>query len=178
MQDKYPFKDHVHNYSVWTSARAVQRKFTNTQNIKYAIENSRLRDFSEIRRCDSAKDFEEFHRDCAHEIINSFDELKVANATYGRAAKIIAIYLKTASIIPLEGQGNFSQLIHPPIDRILLTNLSRKNKIKKLCERGWTSLNENEYWTLCERIELEGFALNWKLEEYWHPEQEILSEKS
>jgi hypothetical protein len=177
MDKPYSFQDHVHNYAVWTAARAVQRGFTNTATIKKAIEASGLRTFSETENCDSQEAFEVFHRNCANQLINAFDNTLREKATYGVAAKIIAIYLKTAVVIPSGGNGNSIRFIHPPIDRILLTNLSRKHKIKNLCEKGWTSLNAEEYWKLCERIKNEKLEFDWTLETYWHPEQERISEK-
>ena len=173
MNNSYSFQDHLHNYATWTAARAVQRNFTNTKNIKIAIDKSKLKDFSELQNCNTPEDFENFHRECTKEITNIFIKQGIPQdkSTYGRAAKIIAIYLKTAIIIPSGGNGIISQLIHPPIDRVLSVNFSRKNNIKRLCEKGWTSLNEDDYWKLCERIKQEGFDLNWTLEKYWHPEQ-------
>lgn len=172
MRDTYLFQDYIHDYAVWTAARAVQRNFTTTQKIKFAIDKSNLREFGEVRKCVSIGEFNEFHRLCAKRIIEAFEELSVSNVTYGKAAKIIAIYLKTAVIIPMSGQGDISRFIHPPIDRILLTNISREHRIKKLCEKGWTSLTEDEYWELYGRIRQEGFLFDWTLEKYWHPEQE------
>lgn len=42
----YTFEDHLHNFAVWTSARAVQRGFTTTKNIKEVIEQTQLRAFA------------------------------------------------------------------------------------------------------------------------------------
>lgn len=172
MRDTYSFKDYIHDYAVWTAARAVQRGFTSTQRIQEAIDKSELHKFSEARKCDSIEEFNDFHRLCAKQIIEAFENRGIAKATYGRATKIISIYLKTSVVIPMSGQGNICQFIHPPIDRILLTNLSREHKLQKLCEKGWTSLNEEEYWNLYERVKREGFQFDWTLEKYWHPKQE------
>ncbi|WP_338875267.1 hypothetical protein WBJ53_06545 [Spirosoma sp. SC4-14] len=172
MREAYSFQDYIHDYAVWTAARAVQRKFTSTQRIKEAIDQSTLREFSESRECSTAEEFNNFHISCSNQIIETLKKANVANPTYGRAAKIIAIYLKTSLIIPMAGQGVICQFIHPPIDRILLTNLSKEHKIKKLCEKGWTALNEVEYWHLYERIKLEKLKFDWSLEKYWQPEQE------
>jgi hypothetical protein len=177
MNEPYSFQEHIHNYAVWTAARATQRKFTTTAKIKRAIEGSALREFSETGKCDSQDAYDTFHRRCAHQLIDGFDDSLRDKATYGIAAKIIAVYLKTALIIPSGGENTISQLIHPPIDRILLTNLSREHNIKQLCVKGWTALTENEYWELCKRIQENELPFNWTLERYWHPEQERISEK-
>ena len=41
----YDIQEHIHRYAVWTAARASQRNFTTTANIRRAIEESGLRDF-------------------------------------------------------------------------------------------------------------------------------------
>lgn len=171
MRDTYSFQDYVHDYAVWTAARA-QRSFTTTKKVKDAIAQSGLQEFSKARKCSSTEEFNNFHRSCAKQVIEAFNKADIKNATYGRVAKIIAIYLKTSVIIPMVGQGVICQVIHPPIDRILLTNLCREHHIKKLCERGWTSLTEEDYWSLYERIKQENLKFDWTLERYWHPEQE------
>jgi hypothetical protein len=113
----YSFNQHRHNFAMWTAARAVQRNFTTIGNIVNAIEKSGLRDFVESYKNISKLGFSEFHEGCANELINS---LKSHKCTYGIAAKIIAIYLKTALIMYTNGQ--FCENNHPPLDRILITN--------------------------------------------------------
>ncbi|MBK6447178.1 MAG: hypothetical protein IPF81_18330 [Bacteroidetes bacterium] len=41
-EDNYSFAEHVHRFAVWTAARAVQRNFTTTENIRKAIEQTEL----------------------------------------------------------------------------------------------------------------------------------------
>ena len=165
---KYSFKQHLHNYSVWTAARAVQRGFTTTRNIKIAIEKSDLQQFCELNFCKDVAEFEGFHRKCANQIMETFDDLDVRNATYGRASKIIAIYLKTAIVIPSKGECILSEFIHPPIDNILLSNLKKDNILSNY--EPWTTLSESKYWELCKRIKGSVTNFNWTLEEYWRPE--------
>ena len=127
-------KDYIHNFACWAAARAVQRKFTTTENIVNAINKSGLRDFVETYNGIGKAEFEAFHVTCAEKII---EELNNYKCTYGRAAKIIAVYIKTALIIPLHGVN--CDFIHPPIDAY---NLS---KIKGYEKRKWTKLNKDKY---------------------------------
>src|SRR5664279_758146 len=99
----YNFNQHRHNYAVWTAARAVQRNFTKTENIKVAVESSPLQSFAEDNLTYTAEGFEAFHRDCSHELINSFQKSWGIEASYGRVAKIISIYLKTSVILTSQG---------------------------------------------------------------------------
>lgn len=169
----YDFEKHLHNYAVWTSARAVQRGFTTTLNVKRAIENSTLQKFVRNKiRCRSLTEFEVFHRDCAKRIMASFKKSHVKGVSYGRAAKIISIYLKTTLILPLKGQGRLCTYIHPPIDSILLKNISSERN-KRWSSIPWTSLTEEKYWQLIDELRITFKKVDWTLEEYWKPESKI-----
>jgi len=126
----YTFNQHRHNYAVWTAARAAQRGFTTTANIKTAIDNSDLRKFSKDTLNYSVQDFDTFHKTCCHQLIKAFEKISLGKATYGRVAKIISIYLKTSIILCNKGEGNKCKIIHPPIDNILLTQMA--NNLKEL----------------------------------------------
>jgi hypothetical protein len=167
----YNFKQHIHNFSVWTAARAVQRAFTKTALIKYAIEDSDLRTFSESSdECDQ-KSFDEFHKRCAKQIIESFYRNNIV-CSYGRASKIIAIYLKTAVIIPLGEKHAKSSVIHTPIDSILLKTLDKKFRLNEFKYIRWTNLDETNYWALINKLKSKSLSISWTLEEFWSPSEE------
>ncbi len=97
----YEFHDHLHNFAVWTAARAVQRSFTKTKAIKNAIDSTYLKSLINITQEFTPVSFDQFHRKVANQIISSLiqnDESLPEKATYGRAAKIIAIYIKTIAV--------------------------------------------------------------------------------
>lgn len=168
---EYTFADHLHNYAVWTAARAVQRKFTTTVNIKSAIEVTRLRDFAEsLHEEMSTHEFDAFHRETAHAMIGFLNRIKV-NTSYGQAAKIIAIYLKTSVIIRESGAGTLSRMAHPPIDNILLSRLNKVYPTMVASKIRWTQLDESEYFKLIEKLRQLNFEYFWKIEKYWSPVQ-------
>lgn len=168
---QYTFSDHLHNYAVWTAARAVQRKFTTTSNIKSAIEASRLRDFAEsLHEVMSAEEFDTFHREMAHSMIGFLNGIKV-KTSYGQAAKIIAIYLKTSVIIRESGAGTLSRMAHPPIDNILLSRLNKVYPTLVASKIRWTQLDESEYFQLIEKLRKINFDFFWEIEKYWSPVQ-------
>jgi hypothetical protein len=169
----YTFNQHRHNYSVWTAARAVQRAFTSTANIRRAIEDSSLRRFSETESDISEDEFEAFHRKCSNEIITSLISQSVKNVSYGRAAKIIAIYLKTSVVIASQSNDKRSLIIHPPIDSILLKNLSIQILPQKITAKPWTQLDEAGYWSLVSQIMAVPKAFDWTLEEHWNLERDV-----
>ena len=164
----YTFSNHLHNYSVWTAARAVQRGYTTTKNIKAAIEKTELSKFAEKSDIKSPSDFDHFHRQTSKILIQHLTN-KGIHTTYGRAAKIIAVYLKTSIVIRDSGESVVAKIIHPPIDNILLSNLSKNNKKFGFSNIKWTQLSENEYFKLIDNLRTLHFDSFWKLEKYWTP---------
>src|SRR5687768_9455879 len=110
----YNFKEHKHRYAVWTAARAVQRSFTTTTSISSAINKTSLRFFIESSQILDQQTFDQQHKEWGQSIIDAFKSIHI-DCTYGRTAKIIAIYLKTSYIIASE-DAPMSRIIHPPID--------------------------------------------------------------
>lgn len=126
----YDFNQHKHNFSVWTVARAVQRGFSTTSLIKKAIEASDLREYAENDSSDES-DFKNFHSECAKQLIDFLENNLNREVTYGRASKIISVYLKTSVIMFNKGECIKSKFIHPPIDRILLNRIADEEKLKE-----------------------------------------------
>lgn len=168
---EYTFSDHLHNYAVWTAARAVQREFTNTFNIKSAIEATGLRNLISWNNDEMTADlFDAFHRETANMMIDFFNDIEV-RASYGQAAKIIAIYLKTSVIIRDSGLGNISKIAHPPVDNILLTQLHRQYPYLVDAGVKWTQLDESNYFRLIHNLRQLNFEYFWEIEKYWTPAQ-------
>jgi len=168
----YTFKTHIHNYACWTAARSVQRNFTNTQNIVKAIDATDLRRIEELNIL-SENEFDSFHRKCCKQLIDNFKiTIPLQKVSCGRAAKILAIYLKTSVIIRNSGEGKLASIIHPPIDRILLTNLHKKQP--KLCVNKiiWTELEEVPYFELIEKLGTLKLDKFWEIEEFWNVRDE------
>jgi hypothetical protein len=163
----YDFSLHRHNYAVWTASRAVQRGFASTETISKAIKESELREFAEDESECNENDFEIFHVKCSNQLINAFNDLGKSNVTYGRVAKIIAIYLKTSVIFPKNGKCHRSKIIHPPIDSILLTRISDLDELKDIKELRWTGMDQKEYWGLAYKIKDHFKIFDWTLEAYW-----------
>jgi hypothetical protein len=162
----FTFTNYLHEYAIWTAARAAQRGFTTTAEIRKAIEATSLQ-----ADCNDASiKWSEEHFDAKHKEWGNImmEQLKAKDCSYGRAAKIIAIYIKTAVILPNKGEGELASVAHPPIDRILQTELMR-HKNKYLGEViAWTEMNEPDYFKLI--IQLRTFAEFkpfWQVEKHW-----------
>jgi len=170
---------HRHNFSAWAAARAAQRRFpVKVPEIVSAIERSGLE--SAVANTESypltSEDFDSFHRRYAREIISLLGAEGVASVTYGRAAKIIAIYLKSMVVIGPLWDTRFARVIHPPLDRILLRSLARRDGLpkglKQKCETvKWTELSEGEYFDLIQGFRQAGMdkPAFWMLEQFWKP---------
>jgi len=166
----YTFTDHLHNYAVWTAARASQRGFTTTENIKYAIEATGLIGLINKKSRLSIKGFDDFHQKTARIIIRQLKK-KGIDTTYGRAAKLIAVYIKTAIVVRDSGKSILAKIAHPPIDNILLTSLNKTNKNLGLSGIKWTQLTEKEYFKLIDKLRTLNLEYFWELERYWTPVQ-------
>lgn len=166
----YTFNEHLHNYAVWAAARAVARNFTNTANVKSAIEKTELRSLLDSNEEFTIASFDQFHRETAGKIIahlKFIDNELGEKTSYGRAAKIIAIYIKTAIVIRDSGMSNLARIAHPPIDRILLTKANEKHKKLELTTYNWTQLSEGKYFELIKKLRTIEPEYFWKLERYW-----------
>jgi hypothetical protein len=174
----YDIKLHVHNFAVWTAARAVQRNFARTKAIKKAIDSTNLRDLIDGSIAFNSTTFDNFHRKTATQIISalSLNEKSLAEkATYGRAAKIIAVYIKTIAVIRQNERSNLALFAHPPIDSILLKNMHKDYNQYGLNKINWTQLDETEYFKLLENLRNIAFEMKepfWMLEKYWDPSDE------
>ncbi|QCK16238.1 hypothetical protein [Mangrovivirga cuniculi] len=168
MKKDYSFEEHVHRYACWTAARAAQRSFTNSENIKNAIEATDLRKVINSKESFTEENFDIQHKIWANGIINHLKSLGIDEdkVTYGRAAKIINIYIKTAVVLR-DPYCNLSKIAHPPIDRILLQNIHKENNQYGFDKASWTSFDEQEYFDVIEKLRKLEFDYLWKLERFW-----------
>ncbi len=168
----YTIDDHKHRFAVWTGARAVQRGFTTVKNIRNVIEACNLRRaITDVYRPDlNAKEYDTWHKNICKNIIAEFDKIHVTNATYGRAAKIVAIYIKTTVVIGGYHLSALARVAHPPIDSILLKNISKSHtSLEGITMKPWTKLDEEDYFDLLAKLRgvLSTHEPLWRIEKYW-----------
>src|SRR5260221_14533455 len=97
----YTAEEHIHRYAVWTAARA-QRAFMTNENIKKAIDKIKLKE--EVIRFKTSLsinsiEFNDWHTKKCNELKDILSEIKNQKVSFGRAAKIINVYLKTSIVI-------------------------------------------------------------------------------
>ena len=172
----YEHSEHRHRFAVWAAARAAQRGFTTVEHLRDALEATPIRAFVENSQNHAieAADFDKNHRTWCWGVINYLKNVRVDNATYGRAAKLVAIYLKTVVVIGSGYQTRLAHVAHPPIDRVLLQNLAKEQSFPEAHRAlwrstSWTRLNEDEYFALLETLRTVVPCTTewWRLEEHW-----------
>ena len=103
----------------------------------------------------------------------------VTNPTFGRAAKLVAVYLKSMVIIGPAGDSPLARIARPPIDRLLLRRIADLSDISRRARdrfltTNWTDLGADEYYRLVQIIKEEVPDIDpfWYLERYWPVTQE------
>ena len=127
----------------------------------------------------SCDGFRERHGKWCNSIVEFLADAVVQNTSFGRAAKLVAVYLKSMVVVGPHSTSNLARVAHPPIDRILLRGLTKipglpqhaKNTFRST---NWTTLSAEDYYPLIELIresvpEIDPF---WRLEQYWTVTQE------
>ena len=98
--------------------------------------------------------------------------------THGIAAKLINCYLKAAYVTLGSYHHPGIEGLHPPIDRLLLNALSRKDKKTgfpwaRFRDRGWSSFDSEEYESVITAIRdfLGPGQPMWMVEHHWSGHQ-------
>lgn len=175
---KYTLEEHRHRFATWAAARAAQRAFTTSKNLIAALESCGVRQYL-AKHLEDKIDTDKFcrlHKKWCEDIVANLKKARVKNVTWGRAAKLVAVYLKSMVIL---GAGSNSPLAHfayPPVDHILLNNLAGCEKLQSQHQAAWgrikwTKLDKKCYYQLIDQLRLclphgEPF---WALEKHWFP---------
>jgi len=172
----YTIDIHRHNFAIWAAARAVQRGFTKTINLKRALECTNIQDFVvSAKSLDvDASRFDALHKVWCTSIIHNLNSQKIEKVTYGRAAKLVAIYLKTTIILSGHHDTLLGRVIHPPIDSIIINNISNDTTVaieirENIKGKKWTQIDEKLYYEVIntlKRILLPEIPF-WMIEKYW-----------
>src|SRR5262249_33057939 len=108
------------------------------------------------------------------------NDAKVNKVTFGRAAKLINVYMKAMVMLGPNSTSALSRVAHPPIDAILLSNIARSPDINLADKLGlarlrWTALDEQAYYHLINRLRpiLDQDEPFWLLERHWTVTDEI-----
>src|SRR2546425_8459467 len=111
----YDLDEHRHRFAVWAAARAAQRGFTTVGNLRAALESTDIRKslFLPPTLQSSAAQFDKLHEGWCSAIQAFLDDRKIRDASYGRAAKLVAVYLKASIILGDACDTPFGRNAHP-----------------------------------------------------------------
>jgi len=176
----YEFDLHQHNFAVWAAAAAARRSWAGatTTVLNEALMYSEIRSFLGKKKSYtiSESEFRIQHQKWCEQIKSFLLQQGLSRETisHGRLAKFIAVYLKSVVVLGPNFGTKLAFVIHPPIDRILIESLWRKEKLPFLKrEKGklitWTLLDEIGYYSLIGKLRewLDSSKPFWALEEYW-----------
>jgi hypothetical protein len=163
----YTFDEHRYNFAVWTAARAIQRGLNNASSANIAKLFKKMDIVGKLAETSikNENDFDTFQKKSCKAMINYAIKLNL-ELSYGRASKLLALFIKTYYILPENGAGNISKFAHPPIDNILLERSKKDHSIRPIPK--WTLMEEEEYYIVINefrKLKLESF---WMLEKYWN----------
>lgn len=184
MEAAYDLEQHRHKFAVWAAARAAQRGFTSVGKLRKALEGSGVREF--LREDDlesvTAASFERHHLKWCRKIVSELRDLGVQadRVSFGRAAKLVAVYIKSMIVLGEKCGSSLASVAHPPIDSILLRNASRCSSIhssfkSSWAKKRWTKLKEDEYYSLIKELReaMKPESRFWMLERYWKPADRV-----
>jgi hypothetical protein len=178
----YSIEMHKHLYARWCAAAAYRRGLAGGGNALAfkLIEESGLGKVSGPE--DIGQNVDEWQIGFMKKIVDNATKQRVTDFSFGRAQKLVNIYLKTVLVCGGHHQHKLVALLHPPLDSELFKGLRSflwENR-KRLAEAraafiaaqklnpSWTTFSEDDYRKHMEAIKLlmDGQPL-YLVEEHW-----------
>lgn len=183
MLDSYTIQKHIHNYGIWTAARAASISRLGNEQVRKILENINLKEKIEQLKQQSLTDkiyknwIKTEGEALLEEVKNSnYGDFQKKKFCFGLAAKLISIYIKTVEVLPTKGKSKLSAIAYSPIDSFLLKNINYHLKLK--LKTSWSTFNWQQYISTIEELKkIKKQQPWWKLEVYWsHPNRKGLTE--
>ncbi len=108
MENNYTIEEHIHKYACWTAARAASiSRFSNNEITQFILENNLRTELGKIKEKKITSDeYKEWFIKQVDGILTSMKnytsnkgEKFFRNISFGIAAKVISIYVKTSEVI-------------------------------------------------------------------------------
>jgi hypothetical protein len=172
----YTIEEHKHRFAAWAASRAasVSRcRFTVEQGKSFieAVGIEKL--LTSPEKLPSPEFIDDRHREWREKVIGVAQK-ELPNITHGVAAKLINMYLKAGFVCGGHHNHVRVQVLHPPIDSLLLERLSENNigglssvwnKARKI---RWSKFDSEQYETVINSIRVSmGDKPLWEVERYW-----------
>lgn len=178
-EQDYDFGEHCHRYACWVAARAASvSRFSNGQIASFIDDLQIKQEVEKLRKKKSLS--HEIYKKWFEDIVTGMEKSmnlsqkaktdrkkKLRNISFGIAAKVVSVYVKTYEIIPEKGISVLSTYAFPPIDSFLLKKLKAAGIIE-IEKTNWSTFNKNEYFRIIEilRNNKSGFPF-WMIEKNW-----------
>jgi hypothetical protein len=174
----YLYQEHQHNFSAWAAARAAQRTFkgATVPILKKSLEYAQLDVYIQTpsKHHTNELEFDAQHTIWCNQIVKYLNENGVEAPTFGLAAKLVNVYLKSSIVLSKYCDSKLASIVHPPIDDLLLKaivadkslSLSIRNQCKGV---RWTQFTEGSYQQLIQAFRSHELHRPnfWELERYW-----------
>jgi hypothetical protein len=185
--DDYDIFEHRHRFGIWAADQAVRlaalsKGGIGVEEVATVIERTGLKSYAfNPGSLPEPQEFEAWHcglRICICHYLNCGTK-RTKELSHGFAAKIVGVYFKTTIITCNFDDHPKMALLHPPIDRKLLTTLASdrdramREAAQAALKKRWSNLGSSEYEELIAAIrsKLDGLPL-WKIEAFWEPVSE------
>lgn len=172
----YTIEEHKHRFSAWAAGRAanVNGCRFSVEQAKEIIEVAGLNQLlADPNNLPLPQDTDTHHREWRNRVIAAAERLGLP-FTHGVAAKLINIYLKAGFVCGGHHAHANVQALHPPIDSVLLKELSAQNigghrrAWNEARRIRWSNFDSQQYETVINNIRqsMPNQAL-WEIEQYW-----------
>jgi hypothetical protein len=172
----YTIEEHKHRFSAWAAGRAanVNGCRFSVEQAKEIIEAAGLNQLlADPNNLPLPQDTDTRHREWRNSVITAAERLGLP-FTHGVAAKLINIYLKAGFVCGGHHAHANVQALHPPIDSVLLDELSAQNiggyrrAWNEARRIRWSNFDSHQYETVINNIRnsMPNQAL-WEVEQYW-----------
>lgn len=176
----YDIHQHKHSYAVWTASRAWNRRLKGGT-LDLARRLIKVAGLEEVREPDDiGADVDAWLLEKMRTIVTFADNNKISGINYGRAQKLVNIYLKTKLICGGSEAHPKVCLLHPPLDGELFKGLRQVFAEQKRSDaavafyeaqracRSWTNFELPDYLAHINAIKLYmGSKPLWMVEEHW-----------
>jgi hypothetical protein len=177
---EYSSDEHRHRLSAWAAGRAASVKGS-----RFKVGQAKaILEFAGFNSAFCGPDvlpspelLDVTHRQWRRAVIRAASRYQL-RLSHGVAAKLINCYLKVRFVCSLNEADDRVMTLHPPIDRVLLSELANKNiggfevEWRNFMQLGWSNFDSKTYENVIARIRLSipGQPL-WKIEQYWKGHQ-------
>lgn len=166
---------HQHRLASWAAATAASAsslcRFTVQAGVNI-LEKAGFNELLSLKDLPGITDIDAAHKKWRSAVMNAAS-MEGITFTDGIAAKLINCYLKVRFVCGPDADKPHVRALHPPIDRILLDGLARRNvggfqeKWKQANRWAWSKFTSDQYQEVIDHVRLVVGDEMWKIEEYW-----------